>query len=88
MAHLICRGVGSSIRIRTMLPPLGPLLVTSYLKKESCRHGRVLQKMTRSFEWTTGTTGTTDGATTTTSSTLKVGVAAVVRAEAVATTLT
>ena len=68
-----------------MLPPLGPLLVTSYLKKESCRHGRVLQKMTRSFEWTTGTT---DGATTTTSSTLKVGVAAVVRAEAVATTLT
>lgn len=68
-----------------MLPPLEPLLVTSYLKKESCRHGRVLQKMTQSFEWTTGTT---DGAITTTSSTLKASVAAVDRAEAVATTLT
>lgn len=70
-----------------MLPPVEPLLVTSYLKKESCRHGRVLQKMTQSFEWTTGRTGTTEGAITITSSTLKAGVAVVVRAEAVATTL-
>ena len=68
-----------------MLPPLGPLLVTSYLKKESCRHGRVLQKMTQSFEWTTGTT---DGAITTTSSIHKAGVADVDKVEAVATTLT
>ena len=86
MALPTCRGTGNSTRIREILSLLEPLPATNFRKKESYNLGRELQKMTRSYEWTTETI---DGATTTTSSrTSRAGEAAASRAGVAATTPT